>query len=128
MPNENAGANLLQIYYDERMAARMLPLVRQIHFGDALICPHGRLERIRPEMGFEHYLLYLHGQPVGVQYIRSKSWLDPVQRGLAGFLSVVGFTIHNTVLKMGDGQTPDDFEHNRLRHLFEMSVLIGQKG
>lgn len=111
---------LLTIYYDPRAALQLLALVRAMRLDDVLSSPHGRLERIRPEVGFEHYLLYQAGQPVGLQYVRAQHWLDDVQRGLAATLSAAGWTAKNTVLRIGVAQTPLRFEHNRLRKLFEI--------
>jgi len=111
---------LLVIRFDQRAATQLLRLVRQVRLDDALVCPHGRLERIRPDIGFEHYLLYQNGQATGLQYVRAPHWLDEVQAKLAALLSAMGFTVQNSVVRIGGAQTPLSFEHNRVRHLFEM--------
>ena len=117
---ERANTQLLVIRFDQRAATQLLPMVRQVRLGDALVCPHGRLERIRPDIGFEHYLLYQNGQVTGLQYIRARHWLDEVQTKLSALLSALGFTVQNTTLRIAGAQTPLSFEHNRVRHLFQM--------
>lgn len=117
---ERTTTQLLVIRFDQRVATQLLPMIRQVRLDDALVCPHGRLERIRPEIGFEHYLLYQNGQVTGLQYVRARHWLDEVQTKLAALLSVLGFTVHNTTIRIGGAQTPLSFEHNRVRHLFQM--------
>ena len=119
---ERTGTQLLVIRFDQRAATQLLPMVRQVRLDDALVCPHGRLERIRPEIGFEHYLLYQNGQPVGLQYVRSRYWLDEVQTKLAALLSALGFTVQNSTIRIGGAQTPLSFEHNRVRRLFDMEL------
>lgn len=116
------GIARLNVLFDHRAATFLLPMVRSIRVGDALICPHAKLERIKPEVGFEHYILYQNGVPSGLQYVRAVTWLNEVQKNLAAYLTIIGFTVHNTRLKPDGATTPLKFEHNRIRHLFEFSL------
>lgn len=107
----------LIVYYDAREARFLERLVRRMAYGDALVRRGWRLEYRQPE-GFTHYLLYRDGVAVGIQYVRAVRWLPEVQRKLAGYLTIVGFTPRNTTLRIGGARTPLSAEHNRLPKLF----------
>ena len=117
----------LTIYYDMHNARYLLQWIRRVAYGDALLQFKGntytgwRLEYICPDIGHVHYLLYKGDNPVGLQYVRAPHWTSEVQRRLAAYLTVVGFTPTNVEIRLGGAQTPIKFVHNRLPHLFEFA-------
>ncbi len=113
---------LLTVHYNDSAATFLLFLIRRMAIRDALVSKPWRLERIDPLVGFEHYILYCGSEVVGVQYVRAASWLDPVQHGLAAYLTVLGFRPANTDYLIDGARTSDRAEHNRLPHLFALSL------
>lgn len=114
----------LTVFYDREQERYVYMRVRTMKYDDALVCyEHGgwRLEYICPPKGFVRYALYTtNNKLVGIQYVRAASWLPVVQRYLAAYLTVIGFTAHNTQLKSGGAKTPWNAPTNRLPKLFHI--------
>lgn len=110
----------LTVHYNQRAATFMLRIVRSMVIGDALISKSWRLERIDPLVGFEYYILYCGDEVVGIQYVRARTWLSPVQECLAAYLSLIGF--RPDTVELGRAKTRDSFEHNRQSPLFPSPV------
>lgn len=108
----------ITVLYNDRVARRLERLIRRMAYGDALIRHGWRLEYVRPDRGLVHYRLYRGNELVGIQYVRAASWLAEVQRGLAAYLSIVGFTPTNTRLRIGGSRTRLSAPTNRLPKLF----------
>lgn len=112
------GGVPITVLYNDRVARRLERLIRRMAYGDALIRRGWRLEYVCPDRGFVHYRLYRGDELVGIQYVRSASWLADVQQGLAAYLSIVGFTPANTQLRIGGSRTRLRAPTNRLPKLF----------
>lgn len=114
----------------------VLKQIRRMKLGDALITyDHAdittigwsdktppiawRVEYRRPLEGEDHYLLIQGREPVAVQYIKSRYWLDEVQVKLAAYLVLIGFRAFNVDYLVGGEETAEDYVHNRLPHLFQ---------
>lgn len=117
-PREQAETHRLMLYY-----------LRHMKYDDALVCSrlNWRLEYRRPDEGEDHYLLIQCGEPVGLQYVNAKSWLNEVQVKLAVYLALIGFKAENTDFRAGGAEIPLSFGHNRLPHLVEMEYWHKQK-
>lgn len=111
----------LTVLVSEAEINQMVFYVRRVQIGDALVSPHGRLERRQPIQGLQHYMLYQNGQPVGVQYVRGKARLEEILHKLAARLLLVGFTPRNIEFICGAKPLKSlAFEHNRLLPLVQL--------
>lgn len=110
----------LTLTYDRAVVVWLERQIRKLCYGDSLTRLGYRLEYIDPPSGFVHYRLYRGAQLVGIQYVRSPSWLPSLQRTLAIYLSILGFARDNSAIRIGGAKTPLRAETNRLPKLFEM--------
>jgi len=128
--------NKLTVNINQPTSVFMLRMIRRMVIGEALVSKPWRLERVQPRVGFEYYILYRHNKAdkkdevVGIQYVRTASWLNAVQEALADYLTLLGCAPDTSLF--GIARTRDTFAHNRLPQLFQLKrrsavvIKVGQ--
>lgn len=107
----------------------LLAQVRRLKYDDALVAVRlgWRLEYRQPLEGEDHYLLVQAGEPVALQYVKSRYWLNEVQIKLAVYLALLGFKADNTDFRPGEAEPRLSYVHNRLPAIFGFDYWYKQR-